>query len=87
MIYIPSVCGTCKGITKSLGKVYEIYEKEMSKEFPKRIYLYKNIINNAKVIEEFKNFVIENDYDQFCMEKVCTLLSVTPEERLHYFGE
>ena len=38
-------------------------------------------------IEEFKNFVIENDYDQFCMEKVCTLLSVTPEERLHYFGE
>ena len=38
-------------------------------------------------IEEFKNFVIENDYDQFCVEKVCALLSVTPEERLHYFGE
>ncbi|MBQ8076053.1 MAG: CotH kinase family protein, partial [Oscillospiraceae bacterium] len=38
-------------------------------------------------IEEFKNFVIENNYDQFCVEKVCKLLNVTPEERLHYFGE
>lgn len=38
-------------------------------------------------IEEFRNFVMENDYDQFCIEKVCTLLNVTPEERTLYFGE
>ena len=38
-------------------------------------------------IEEFKNFVIENDYDNFCITKVCSLLKVSPEERIQYFGE
>ena len=38
-------------------------------------------------IEEFKNFVVENDYDNFCITKVCSLLKVSPEERIQYFGE
>jgi len=59
MIYIPNICGTCKGATKSLGIVYEVYEKELIKEKPKKIYIYKEILHNSKVISEFENLGIE----------------------------
>lgn len=59
MIYIPKICGTCKGATKALNMVYDVYEKELTKENPKQIYIYKEILHNAKVIEEFSNLGIE----------------------------
>lgn len=59
MIYIPNICGTCKGSTKALNIVYDVYEREMLKENPKKIYIYKEILHNPKVIEEFTSLGIE----------------------------
>lgn len=59
MIYIPKICGTCKGSSKALKTVYEVYEKESKKENPKKIYIYKEILHNSNVIEEFKKLGIE----------------------------
>lgn len=59
MIYIPKICGTCKGATKALNIVYDVYEKELLKDNPKQIYIYKEILHNPKVIEEFSNLGIE----------------------------
>ena len=59
MIYIPKVCGTCKGSTKALKVVYDIFNKEKHKDNPKKIYIYKEILHNSKVIEEFTNLGIE----------------------------
>ena len=59
MIYIPKICGTCKGSTKALNLVYDIYEKELQKENPKKIYIYKEILHNPKVIEELNSLGIE----------------------------
>ena len=38
-------------------------------------------------VDEFRRFIIENDYDNFCITKVCSLLNVTPEEWVQYFKE
>ena len=43
MILVPDYCGTCRGVTKSLSVVYDVYEKELSSDNPKNIYLYKDI--------------------------------------------
>lgn len=59
MIYIPKICGTCKGSSKALKIVYDVYERESKKENPKSIYIYKEILHNPKVIEEFKKLGIE----------------------------
>lgn len=58
-IYIPKICGTCKGSEKALKTVYNVFEKESKKENPKKIYIYKEILHNPKVIEEFKKLGIE----------------------------
>lgn len=52
MIYIPKICGTCNGSSKALELVYEIYEREIKKEKPKNIYIYKEILHNKVVINE-----------------------------------
>lgn len=59
MIYIPKICGTCKGSTKALNLVYDIYEKEIQKDNPKKIYILKEILHNPKVIEELNDLGIE----------------------------
>lgn len=59
MIHIPKICGTCKGSTKALNLVYEVYEKEILKDNPKKIYIYKEILHNPKVIEELNELGIE----------------------------
>ena len=58
MIRIAEVCGTCKGSTNALNLVYEIYEKEMQKENPKNICIYKEILHNEKVMEELNDLGI-----------------------------
>ena len=58
MIYIPDICGTCKGATKALGLVYEVYEKEALKDNPKDIYIYKEILHNEKVVKELNDLGI-----------------------------
>ncbi len=58
MLKIADVCGTCKGSTNALNLVYEIYEKEMSKENPKNICIYKEILHNEKVREELNDLGI-----------------------------
>jgi len=59
MIYIPKICGTCKGSSRALKIVYDVLKEQKSKENPKKIYIYKEILHNPKVIEEFKNLGIE----------------------------
>lgn len=59
MIFIPKICGTCKGATKALDLVYDIYERELKKENPKKIYIFKEILHNPKVIEELNGLGIE----------------------------
>jgi len=59
MINIPKICGTCKGSTKALNIVYDVYEKEIKKDNPKKIYILKEILHNPKVIEELNNLGIE----------------------------
>lgn len=59
MIYIPKICGTCNGANKALSLVYEIYEREIAKENPKKIYIYKEILHNPKVIKELNDLGIE----------------------------
>jgi (E)-4-hydroxy-3-methyl-but-2-enyl pyrophosphate reductase len=59
MIYIPNTCGTCKGAIKALGLIYEVYEKELISNNPKKIYIYKQILHNNKVVEELNNLGIE----------------------------
>ncbi len=58
MIYIPKICGTCNGSVKALNLIYEIYEREIKKDNPKKIYIYKEILHNPKVIEELTNLGI-----------------------------
>ena len=72
MIYIPKICGTCKGSTKALSLVYEIYEREIVKENPKRIYIYKEILHNPKVVEELNNLGIEtiDSLDNICEDDI-----------------
>ena len=67
MIHIPKICGTCKGSTKALNLVYEIYEREIQKENPKKIYIYKEILHNPKVIEEFNELGIETIDNLDCL--------------------
>ncbi len=38
-------------------------------------------------VDEVKAFITDNDYDNFCIERVCSLLNVTSEERALYFGQ
>ncbi|MBE6156283.1 MAG: 4-hydroxy-3-methylbut-2-enyl diphosphate reductase [Firmicutes bacterium] len=59
MIYIPKICGTCKGSTKALKIVFDVYEREQTKDNPKKIYIYKELLHNPKVIEKFENLGIE----------------------------
>ena len=59
MIEIPKFAGICRGITNTLSLVYEIYEREIQKENPKKIYIYNNLINNQKVIKELEELGIE----------------------------
>ena len=59
MIYIPKICGTCKGSINALNIVYDVYEKEIEKENPKKIYILKEILHNPKVIEELNELGIE----------------------------
>ena len=59
MINVPSVCGTCKGATKALGLIYEVYEKELLRKNPKNIYIYKSVLHNQKVIDELNDLGIE----------------------------
>ena len=59
MIFIPKICGICNSNVKSLNMIYEVYEKELCKENPKKIYIYKKILNNQKVINEFNDLGIE----------------------------
>ncbi len=58
MIKIAETCGTCKGSTNALNLVYEIYEKEIQKENPKTICIYKEILHNEKVMEELNDLGI-----------------------------
>ncbi len=58
MIYIPNMCGICKGLTKSLSTIYDVYEQELNKEYPSDIYVYKMIINNDKVMQELEGLGI-----------------------------
>ncbi len=59
MIYIPKICGTCNGSNKALNLVYDIYEREIQKEKPKNIYIYKEILHNQKIKEEFESMGIK----------------------------
>ena len=59
MVEITNNCGTCKGITKALALVYDVYEKELLKDNPKNIYVYQELISNDKVINELKEIGIE----------------------------
>ena len=58
MVYLAKNCGTCKGKTNLLGLIYEIYEKEIKKDNPKKICLYKVNLNNDLVIKELKELGI-----------------------------
>ena len=57
MIYIPDICGTCKGINSTLNLIYDIYEKEIQKENPKQIYFY-GTFNNLKIKNEMNDLGI-----------------------------
>lgn len=63
MIKLAKNIGTCNGSTSALNLVYDIYEKEIIKENPKRICIYKELLHNEKVMEEFNNLGIETIYD------------------------
>ena len=58
MIKVADICGTCKGSTNALNLIYEIYEREIEKENPKRICIYKEILHNEKVLEELNDLGI-----------------------------
>lgn len=59
MIKLAENAGTCKGSTRALNLVYDVYEREINKENPKRICILKEILHNEKVIEEFNNLGID----------------------------
>ena len=59
MILIPEVCGTCGGSNKAINLVYEVYKNELTKNKPKKIYIYKEILHNSEVIQELDNLEIK----------------------------
>lgn len=58
MIYLPKVKGLCKSLNDMLKTIYDVYEKEISKENPQNIYLYHDFINNKNIINELNNLGI-----------------------------
>lgn len=66
MIYIPKICGTCGGASFALNLVNELYERELKKDKPKRIVIYKEILHNKEVIKnlEKKNIICINDLSE-----------------------
>lgn len=64
MIYIPKHYGTCNGAQKALDLVYQLYEREIKKNKPKRIVIYKEILHNNRVIEDLK------DKNIMCVDKL-----------------
>ena len=59
MIYIPKVYGTCNGAQNALDVVYNLYDKNKKSKHSKKIVVYKEILHNKKVLENFKNKNIE----------------------------
>ncbi len=57
-IEVSDYTGACKRCEKALNLVYEIYEREQNSEHPKNICLYKDIIDNPKVHQEFQELGI-----------------------------
>ncbi len=55
MIYLPKVCATCAGAKRSLDIVKDVYNNNKDK----KIYVYKEILHNARVMESLK----ENDIE------------------------
>ena len=66
MIVIPKICGTCNGAENALNVVYNLYEREKTKNNPKRIVIYKEILHNKRVIEDLrkKNIVCVENLDE-----------------------
>ncbi len=63
MIKLAKYQGTCNSNTRGLNVVYDIYEREINKDNPKRIITYKTMLYNDKVQEEFNNLGIEEVAD------------------------
>lgn len=59
MIYIPHICGTCKGSRKAIDTVYNLYEQEKKKKNPKKIVIYKEILHNKCLIDDLHEKGIE----------------------------
>lgn len=66
MIYIPKICGTCGGASFALNLVDELYKRELKKDNPKRIVIYKEILHNKEVIQNLKkkNIICINDLSE-----------------------
>ena len=52
MIYIPNICGTCKGAQSAVDLAYKIYEREKKKKDRKKIYILKEILHNNAIIKD-----------------------------------
>ena len=50
MIYIPKICGTCNGANRALKLAYD----NANVGDNKKLYIYKEILHNPRVIEELK---------------------------------
>ena len=37
-------------------------------------------------VEELRGYIINNDYNNFCIDQVCSILDLTDEERAYWFG-
>ena len=59
MIYLPKVCATCAGSKRSLDIVNEVYENNKDK----KIYVYKEILHNKRVMDSLKEKNIETVED------------------------
>lgn len=59
MIHISKKCGICSGANRALNLVYKVNNKESVKENKKKIYIYKEILHNPKVIKELNDLGVE----------------------------
>lgn len=51
MIYLPKICGTCKGAQTAVDLAYEVQEKQNKNKNKKKVYVLKEILHNKEIIK------------------------------------
>ena len=85
MILIQNESGLCEGLVNTLNAIYETYENNTDKNY--NIYIYKNLINNKKVIQELEEMQYIKDNKINYIDTTCKYIKDFKEEVISYYNK